>query len=105
MSNGEDMTLGFFKSFDEERRLQAEEFQTRYAERRRRKMETRREIEGAAEKICAAVAKAAADGGESLPPEMMVELAAALGQTAMALQAAEQYAEYTPNSTGGFYAV
>lgn len=105
MSNGEDMAIGFFKSFEDERRLQAEEFQIRYAERRRRKMETRREIEDAAVKICAAVAKATADGGESLPTETLVQLATALGQTAMAIQAAEQYAEYTPYNSGGFCAV
>lgn len=104
MSNGEDMALGFFQSIEDERRLQAEEFQIRYAERKRQKLNHRDMIESAAANIYKAAGKAA-EKADELPPEELAKLAAALSGAALAMQTAEQYAEYTPYYTGGFCAV
>ena len=104
MADNGDFALGFFKNFEDERRLQAEEFQIRYEERKRQKREHRRMIESTAVNICKAVEKAA-EKADELPPEDLATLAAALNGAAMAMQTAEQYAEFTPYYSGGFCAV
>lgn len=85
--------------------MQAEEFQIRYAERKRRKQENRRVIEDAAGKICEAVQALTYSQMKSMSPEELVQLAAALNHAAAAVQAAEQYAEFAPYYSGGFCAV
>lgn len=104
MADGENMALGFFKSIEEDRRLQAEEFQIRYAERKRQKQSNRDIIESTAVHICKAAEKAA-EKADELPPEELAKLAAALNGAAMAMQTAEQYAEFAPYYSGGFYTV
>ena len=105
MSNeNEGFALGFFKDIEEERRLQAEEFQIRYAARKRQKQSHRDMIESAATKILSAAEKAA-EKADELPPEELATLAAALNGAAMAMQTAEQYAEFAPYYSGGFCAV
>lgn len=104
-SENEGFALGFFKDINEERRMQAEEFQIRYAERKRQKQERRRVIEDAAGKICEAAQSMAYSKAKSMTPEELVQLAAALSHAATALQAAEQYVEFAPYSSGGFCAV
>lgn len=104
MSNEENMAIGFFKSYEDERRMQAEEFQIRYAERRRQKQNHRDMLESAAVSIYKAVGKAA-EKADELSPEELDKLAAALNGAALAMQTAEQYAEYTPYHTGGFCAI
>ena len=105
MADGENMALGFFKSIEEDRRLQAEEFQIRYAERKRQKQENRRVIEDAAGKICDAVQALTYSRIKSMSPEELVQISAALNHAAAAMQTAEQYAEFTPYYSGGFCAV
>ena len=104
MANGEDMALGFFSNYEEERRIRAEEFQIRYEERKRQKKAQRDRIEAAAAKLCQAAEKAA-DNANTLTPEELVQISAALNHAATAMQMAEQYAEYTSYYTGGFCAV
>ena len=100
----EDFALGFFKNIEDERRLQAEEMQIRYADRKRQKQENRRMIESAAVTICAAAEKAAANA-DDMPPEELVKLATAINNAALAMQSAEHYAEYPPYYSGGLFAV
>lgn len=108
MANDENSGLGLFKNIfeqqEEERRLRAEEFQIRYEERKRKKREYRNMIENSAINICEAAEKAA-EHADELPPEELARLAAAINGAALAMQAAEQYAEYTPYYNGGFCAV
>lgn len=104
MANEENMALGFFKSIEEDRRMQAEEFQIRYAERKRQKQKNRNMIESTAAKVCEAADKAM-QKTEELSPEELVQISAALSSAALAMQTAEQYAEYTPYYSGGFCAV
>lgn len=104
MADGENMALGFFKSIEEDRRMQAEEFQIRYAERKRQKQSNRNMIESTAAKVCEAADKAM-QKPEELSPEELVQISAALSSAAMAMQTAEQYAEHTPYNSGGFCAV
>ena len=101
----EDFGIGFFKNYEEERRMQAEEFQIRYAERKRQKQERRRVIEDAAGRICEAAQSMACSNAKGMSPEELVQLAAALNHAATAMQAAEQYAEFVPYYSGGFCAV
>ncbi|MBR6708198.1 MAG: hypothetical protein IKL84_00805 [Clostridia bacterium] len=108
MADNENMGLGFvpdiFAKIDEERRIQEQEWQIRYAERKRQKTEHRRAVENAAMKICAAVEKATESGADQIDPEELVKLAAALSHAGTAMQAMENYAEYMPYG-GGFCAV
>lgn len=100
----EDFALGFFKSYEEDRRMQAEEMQIRYAERKRQKQSNRNMIESTAAKVCEAADKAM-QKAEEMTPEELVQISAALNSAALAMQTAEQYAEYTPYYSGGFCAV
>ena len=104
-NENEGFALGFFKDIEEERRLQAEEFQICYAERKQQKQERRRVIEDASGKICEAVQSLTYGKMKNMSPEELVQLAAALNHAATAMQAAEQYAEFTPYYSGGFCAV
>ena len=104
MADGENMALGFFKSIEEDRRLQAEEFQIRYAERKRQKQSNRSMIESTAAKVCEAADKAMRKT-EELSPEELVQISAALNNAALAMQTADHYAEYTPYYSGGFCTV
>ena len=101
-NENEGFALGFFRDIEEDHRMQAEEFRIRYAERKRQKQERRRVIEDAAGRICEAAQSMAYSKAKSMSPEELVQLAAALSHAATAMQAAEQYAEYTPYYTGGF---
>lgn len=108
MADNENMGLGlvpdFFARIDEERRMQEQERQIRYADRKRQKVEHRRAFENAAMKICAAVEKATEEGADRIDPEELVKLAEALNHAGTAMQAMEIYTEYMPYS-GGFCAV
>ena len=108
MADNENMGLGFVPDFfariDEDRRIQEQERQIRYADRKRQKTEHRHAFENAAMKICAAVGKATEDGADQIDPEGLVKLAAALNHAGTAMQAMENYAEYMPYG-GGFCAV
>ena len=108
MADNENMGLGFvpdiLAKIDEERRIQEQERQIRYAERKRQKQEHRRAFENAAMKICAAVEKATEGGADQIDLEELVKLAAALNHAGTAMQAMETYTEYMPHS-GGFCAV
>lgn len=104
MADGENMALGFFKSIEEDRRMQAEEFRIRYAERKRQKQRNRNMIESTAAKVCEAADKAM-EKTEELSPEELVQISAALSSAAMAMQTAEQYAEFAPYYSGGFCGV
>lgn len=105
MSNSND-SYDFFRQYmekeNEERRIQEEENQIRYASRRAEKMKYRQQIEEAAGKICDMVNAEAEKGAEGRKPEEITALAAALVHTSMALQTAEGYAESRPFYSGGF---
>ena len=102
--------LGFYAFRDElrhqeeERHARVDEFQMRYAARKRQKQNYRDMIENTAAKVCEAADKALQKADE-LPPEELVQISAALSSAAMAMQTAEQYAEYTPYNSGGFCGV
>ena len=108
MADNGNMGLGFvpdiLAKIDEERRIQEQERQIRYAQRKQQKQEHRRAFESAAMKICAAVEKATEGGTDQIDPEELVKLAAALSHAGTAMQAMETYAEYMPYG-GGFCAV
>lgn len=84
--------MEYLNHMEEERKLQQEEMQIRYQERKQQKEERRARIEAAAMKLC--------DTVESMEKVKSVEeiahLAAALNCCAMAMHAAENYAEYRP---------
>lgn len=85
---------------EEERRLQMDEFNTRYAERKRQKQQNRRELEGAAMEICRIVTDTLANHKDDLTPEDLHFLAGAISNAATALNTLEQYAEYVPMHSG-----
>lgn len=106
MSNSND-GYDFFRQYmekeNEERRIQQEENQIRYASRRAEKMKYRCQIEEAAGKICDMINAEAEKGAESRKPEGITALAAALAHASMALQTAEGYAESRPFYSGELF--
>lgn len=82
---------------EEERKLEQQEMQIRYRERKLQKEENRRRAEEAAMKIVGMIDAAP----EPQKPEEIAALAAALSHVTMAMHAAENYAEYRPITGSG----
>lgn len=95
-NDGFDFLKKMMEEQRDEQRLQAEEMQIRYAERRKQKADHRRRIEAAAMKICDMVEETAAGTEAPHKPEDITALAAALNHAAVAMHAAENYAESRP---------
>lgn len=94
-----------WNKLNEDRRIEQSEREIRYVERRNAKIKSREAIERTAGKLCAAIDTALEK--EQTPSELAA-LAAAVGSIAMAIHAAENYAESMPmygSGFGGFCAV
>lgn len=104
-NSGYAMFKSIFEEQAEERRLQEAEMQIRYAARKAEKTEHRGQVEKAARKIFALID--AAEQKEDISANDIATLAAALNQAAMAMGAAENYAESRPfySGMGGYCAV
>lgn len=84
----------------EEQRLRLDEFNVRYAERKRQKQQNRGELEGAAMEICRITADTLAKHKDDLTPEDLHFLAGAISNASIALNTLEQYSEFVPMYSG-----
>ena len=96
------MMQKIFKEQEEERKIAEAEFQMRYADRKKEKLEYRRRIESAAMKICDLIDAAVDETDKTCKPEEIVALAAALSHASTAMHAAENYGESRPYYSSGF---
>lgn len=100
--NGYESIKDFFEQQEEERKMREAEAEIRYADRRAEKAERRRRIESAAMKVCDMVDDISKKGEAERRPEDIVSVAAALNHIAVAMHAAENYAESRPYPSTGF---